>query len=64
MSYSTWKVEFVSNILSMILVIHHDEDCKGSHDDDNDNYNTPNIVVEKATISRPSYTDKKYQVYS
>ena len=48
----------------MILVIHHDEDCKGSHDDDNDNYNTPNIVVEKAAISRPSYTDKKYQVYS
>lgn len=52
------KPIFVDNE-SKPLVNHHDEDCNSDHDDDYDDYNTPDATVEETTFTKSSSIDKQ-----
>ena len=44
----------------MSLVTHHGEDLQGDHEDDNDDYNTPNTSeVDGTTVTTHSSADKQ-----
>lgn len=38
---------------------HYDGECEGDHDDDHDDYKTPNTVVEETKVKKPSSTNKQ-----